>query len=67
MDCLEHLASYLESTELVRKRRDYCTVLAAKKIQKFVKKKMSKFYSFISSLLSAKFKASLKQGRWNIK
>lgn len=60
MDCLEHLGSYLESYELIKKRKDYCMIISAKKIQKFVKKKMNKFYSFISSLLSAKFKASLK-------
>ncbi|CAD8127387.1 unnamed protein product [Paramecium sonneborni] len=63
MDCLEHLGSYLESYELLKKRKDYCMIIQAKKIQKFVKKKMNKFYSFVSSLLSAKFKASLKQGK----
>ncbi|CAD8184397.1 unnamed protein product [Paramecium octaurelia] len=60
LDCLQHLANYFDSKDLTRKKVEMGQQIAAKKIQKFVRKKMNKFYSFISSLLSAKFKSSVK-------
>ncbi|KAM3140320.1 hypothetical protein pb186bvf_007480 [Paramecium bursaria] len=61
MESLDQIQFYFNKISDFKKRQDFNQNLAAKKIQKFIKKKMTKFYNFVSSLLSAKLKTSLKQ------
>lgn len=63
LESIDHIMAFLRTREHQRKQLYLSKSISSKKIQKFMRKKMNKFYSFVSSLLSAKLKANMKTAK----
>jgi hypothetical protein len=58
---LVDLPQLVHSHATEERKQVFCRVNGAKKLQKLVRVKLTKFYSFISSLLNAKVKSQIKR------